>query len=166
MAEAQRTNSEHPAVLATIHLIPAQGEEDDFETLSTLTAVRMQVWNSLSVAHEYTIQAQSDHTRDAGIILLLGDAVREVIAHKDIVMAAFRAGAAAIASLAKQGHVQKIEMAIDGDSISIEDADQLTVQRLIDIYEAKHSSKLATLLPSTVIDVVGTVSCIEPPANP
>src|SRR5579859_7832974 len=165
MTEAHRTNSKQPVVLAIIHLIPAQGEEDDFETLSILTTVHMQVRSMLSTTHEYTIESQSNHTRDAGAILLLADIVREMISHKDLVMAIFRAGASAIASLAKQGHVGKIEMTIDGNSISIEDADKPTAQRLIDIFEAKHPSKLAALPPSTVIDVIGTVSNIEAPTN-
>ena len=164
MAETQRAQG---VVLATIQLIPAQGEENDFETLGTLATVRTHVWKTLSSTHEYALQTQSDQTRgDGGLILLLGDTLREVIAHKDLVTAAFRAGATAIASLAKQGHVGEIKMTIDGDSISIADADKLTAQRLIDIFEANHPGKLAALPSSTVIDVVGTVSSIEPPTNP
>lgn len=163
MAETQKGQR---AVLATIHLIPAQGEEDDFEMVSTLATVRMQVWNTLSTTPEYTVETQSDRTRAAGIILLLSKTAQKVIAHKDLVMNVFRAGATAVASLAKQGHVGKIEMTIEGDSISIEDADKITAQRLIDIFEANHPGKLAALPPSTVIDVVGTVASIEPPTNP
>jgi hypothetical protein len=84
-----------------------------------------------------------------------------VITQKDLVVTLFQAGMAAIGSLTKQGQVKKIEMTLDGDSICIEDADKLTVQRLIDIYEAKHPGKTVTLSPSMTVHVVGTVSKVE-----
>src|SRR5437588_11251606 len=158
MAEPQRVNSTPQTVLATLSLIPLHEEEDDFETLSTIEAVRMELWKTVSTCNAYTLQMESSHTRGAGTILILGEIIRDAIAQKDLVVALFQAGVTTISSLAKQGQVKKIEMTLDGDSISIEDADKLTVQRLIDIYEAKHPGKIATFSPSTAVHVVGTVS--------
>lgn len=161
MTEPQRVNGTPQSVLATISLIPLQEEEDDFETLSTIETVRAELWKTVSAFNAYTLQTESSQTRGPGAILLLGEIIRDALAQKDLVVALFRAGVDVISSLAKQGQVKKIEMTLDGDSISIENADQLTVQRLIDIYEAKHSGKTVTLSPSTTVHVVGMVSKVE-----
>lgn len=166
MTEPQRVNGAPQSVLATISLVPLHEEEDDFETLSTIEVVRMELWKTVSTFNAYTLQMESSQTRGTGAILLLGEIVRDALAQKDLVAALFRAGVDAISSLAKQGQVKKIEMTLDGDSIRIENADQLTVQRLIDIYEAKHSGKVATLSPSTAVHVIGTVSKVELLAPP
>lgn len=166
MTEPQRVNGTPQSVLATISLIPLHEEEDDFETLGTIETVRTELWKTVSSFNAYTLQMECGQTRDAGVILLLAEIVRDVIAQKNLVVALFQAGMDAISSLAKQGQVKKIEMTLDGDSITIENADQLTVQRLIGIYEAKHPGKTVTLSPSTTVHIVGTVSKVELLAPP
>jgi hypothetical protein len=57
-----------------------------------------------------TLQRESSHTRGSGALLLLGEIVRDALAQKELVVALFRAGMDVISSLAKQGHVKKMEM--------------------------------------------------------
>ena len=149
---------ENQFILAQIVLAPLEEEGDDIETLSALEDVRMDVWDEVSVLPGYTLQMVSDNTRDAGVIFVLGEIVREAITEKDLVLALFQAGTAAVGALAKHGHVKKIELKLDGDSISIEDADQATVQTLLDSFQARHPGKVEKLTTLSSLQVVGTVS--------
>ena len=57
-------------------------------------------------------------------------------------------------------------MTLDGDSISIEDVDRLTVEQLISLYEAKHPGKLSQVVPSSPVQVIGMVSKEESAVHP
>src|SRR5947209_4729278 len=106
----------------------------------------------------YRTQIASDNRRSAGVILLLGEIMHQAIAQKDLIIAFLQAGTAAIGSLAKQGRVSKIEMSLDGDSISIENPNTATVQTLLDLYEAKHPGLTASVTSSSKLQVTGKVS--------
>ncbi len=144
MSDLPSTNTSQPAVLAEIILVPSENEEDDFETLSAVEEVMAAVL--------------SDNSRSTGVILLLGQIAHQVIAQKDLMIAFLQAGTTAIGLLAKQGHVGKIEVSLDGDSISIENPDTATVQTLLDLFEAKHRGITAKVTPSSRLQVTGEVS--------
>lgn len=163
MSDSQSSNTTQEMLLAKIVLVSL--EEDDFETLSTIEDVRMEIWEEISTLEEYLFRLTSDNKRDAGVILILGEIAREVISQKDLVKALFQAGTTAVGALAKQGHVKKIEMILDSDSITIEDADRVTVQRLIDMFEAKHPGKTSNLTTTSSIQIIGTVSKAEEPSK-
>jgi hypothetical protein len=145
-------------VLVKIVLIPVEEEDDDLETLSTIEGVRADLWTEVSSLEGYATRITSDQTRDAGVLLILSEIARDMIAQKDLVLALFQAGVAVIGALAKHGLVKRIEMTLDGDSISVEEANQATVQKLIEIFEARHPGKLNTLTSASPIQVVGTIS--------
>jgi hypothetical protein len=161
MSDRQLANRSQPTILAQIILVPLEDEADDIDALSTLEDVRMDIWTEVSTLPGYTVETASDNTRDAGVILILAEVAREAIAQKDLVMVLFQAAVAAIGALAKHGHVKKIEMTLDGDNISVEDADRATVQTLLNIFEAKHPGKVSTVTPSSSIQVRGMVSKTE-----
>jgi hypothetical protein len=160
MAHTQLIPTPRQTIVTKLVLLPY--EEDDFETLSVIEDVRMEVWNQASTLEGYTVQMESDGIRDAGIILLISEILSEAITHEDIVKTLFQAGMNSIGVLAKHRHVKKIEMTLDGDSIHVEDADQATVQRLIDVFEANHPGKAATFTLSSSLQIVSTVSKEEP----
>jgi hypothetical protein len=114
--------------------------------------------DDIKAMQNYRTQIASDNRRSAGVILLLGEIVHQAIAQKDLIIAFLQAGTAAIGTLAKQGRVSKIEMSLDGDSISIENPDKATVQTLLDLYEAKHPGITASVTPSSKLQVTGMVS--------
>jgi len=147
-----------PAVLAEIVLVPFEDEDDDFETLSAVEDVRAAVLNDTTARQNYTTQVASDDRRGPGVIVLLGEIAHQVVAQKDLIIAFLQAGTAAIGALAKQKRVGKIEMSLDGDSISIENPDTATVQTLLDLYEAKHPGIAAKVTPSSRLQVTGKVS--------
>jgi hypothetical protein len=139
MSDESMANTSHRAVLAEIVLLPLENEDDDFETLSAVEDVTTQVLNETSSIEGYTSQMVSDERRSAGVIIFLGEIVRQAIAQKDLLIALLQAGTAALGVLGKQRHVSKIEMTLDGDSIQIENPEKATVQTLLALFEAKHA---------------------------
>jgi len=145
-------------VLAQVVLVPLDSETDDFEILGVVEDVRMDVWESISALPNYTSRMENDNTRDAGVILILGEIAHEIIAQKDLITTIFQAGTAAVGALTKHGNVKKIELTLDGDSISIEDADRATVQKLINIFESRYPETFNRITSSSSIQVLGMVS--------
>lgn len=158
MSQGQTTPSSQPVVLAQLFLQPLATETKDFETLSIVEEIRMDVWDDIAAVEGLTVAAANNDTRAAGAILILGEIVHEAVAQKDLLLACLRAGVAAINALSQRGHVKKIEMTLDGDTISIEDANAITVERLLDIYEARHPGKTPQISPRSPVQVTGTIS--------
>ena len=158
MSDLSSANMPQPTELAEIVFVPLEDEEDDFETLSAVEDVTVAVLNDTGAMQNYKTQIASDNRRGAGVILLLGEIVHQAIAQKDLIIAFLQAGTAAIGTLAKQGRVSKIEMSLDGDSISIENPNTATVQTLLDLYEAKHPGLTASVTSSSKLQVTGKVS--------
>jgi hypothetical protein len=156
MSALPNEQSSSPALVATLVLHPL--DEDDLETLSLLEDTREALWRDLTHIPGYRVSISEGDTRDGGLILLIAETARQVVAYKDLVMGLFETCRTAITALAKQGHVTKIELTIDGDSIRLEDVDRLTTQRLIDIFEAKHPGKTAQISASSSPTIVGTIS--------
>ena len=147
-----------PTVLAEITLVPLENEEDDLETLSAVEDVTADVLSDATAMQDYTTQIATGSRSGVEVILLLGEIARQTIAQKDLIIAFLQAGTAAIGALAKQRRVGKIEVSLDADSFSIENPDTVTVQKLLDIFEAKHPGKTATMTPSSRLQVTGKVS--------
>ncbi len=158
MSDLPSANAPQPTVLAEIVLIPLEDEDDDFETLSAVEDVTAAVLSDTTAMQNYRTQIASDDRRSTGVILLLGEIAYRAIAQKDLIIAFLQAGTAAIGALAKQKRVSKIEMSLDGDSISIENPDTATIQTLLDLYEAKHPGIAAKVTPSSRQQVTGKVS--------
>jgi len=158
MSNASMANTSHHAVLAEIVLLPLENEDDDFETLSVVEDVTAQVLNETSSMQGYTSKRVSDERRSAGIIVLLGEIVHQAIAQKDLLIALLQAGTAALGILGKQRHVSKIEMTLDGDSITIENPEKATVQTLLALFEAKHAGVAERVTSSSTLQVTGKIS--------
>ncbi len=158
MPDQPLANTPQPAVLTEIVLVPLEDEDDDFETLSAVEDVTVAVLNDTTALQTYTAKLASDNRRGTGVILLLGEIAHQVVAQKDLIIAFLQVGTAAICALVKQKRVSKIEMSLDGDSISIENPDTATVQTLLDLYEAKHPGISAKVTSSSKLQVTGKVS--------
>lgn len=158
MSDPPLANTPQPAVLAEIVLFPLEDEDDDFETLSAVEDVTAAVLIDTAAMQDYTTQVASDNRRSTGVILLLGEIAHQVITQKDLIIAFLQAGTAAIGALVKQKRVGKIEMSLDGDSISIENPDTATVQTLLELFEEKHPGITAKVTSSSRLQVTGKVS--------
>ena len=158
MSDPRSANAPRPTVLAEIVLVPFEGEDDDFETLSAVEDVTAAILSDVASMQDYTTQVASDNRSSAGVILLLGEIAHQVITQKDLIIAFLQAGTAAIGALAKQRRVGKIEVSLDGDSFSIENPDTVTAQRLLDLFEAKHPGITAKVTSSSRLQVTGKVS--------
>ncbi len=145
-------------VLAQIILLPSEDEEDDFETITTVGEVQEEVLKEVLALPGYTASIGTSETRDAGVILLLGEIAHQAVIHKDLVIEMFKAGAAAIDLLTKQRHVKKVEIKLNGDVFSVDEPDRATVQRLLDIYERAHPGKATALTSSSTMQVTGMIS--------
>jgi hypothetical protein len=158
MPNLPSANMPAPAILAEIILVPLEDEEEDFETLSAVEDVTAAVLNDTMVAQDYRTQIASSHQRGAGVIELLAKVAHQVVAQKDLIIAFLQAGTAAIGTLAKQRRVGEIEVSLDGDTVRIKNPDTVTVQRLLDLFEAKHPGLTAAVTPSSRLQVTGSVS--------
>ena len=158
MSDTQSTNIPHEAILVEIALVPLAEEEDDFQTITTLEEVRDDVFSAVSTLSGYSAIIGSSGTRDAGLLLLFGEIAHQAITNKDVLIEMFKAGTAAIGLLAKQGHIKRIEVTLAGDSIIIDEPDKVTVQRLLDIWEAKYPGKATELTSSSTLQITGAVS--------
>jgi hypothetical protein len=158
MSETQPTNIPRTTVLAELALVPFVDEEDDFQTITTLEDVRDDVFSAIAALPGYTASVGSGATRDAGIILLLGEIAHQAILNKDLIIEICKAGAAAIGLLAKQGHIKRIEVTLDGDTFAIDEPDKITAQRLLDTWEAKHPEKVANPPSAPTLHITSTVS--------
>ena len=153
MSDPRSANAPRPTVLAEIVLVPFEGEDDDFETLSAVEDVTAAILSDTTSIQDYTTQVASDNRRSGGVILLLGEIAHQVIAQKDLIITFLQVGTAAIGALVKQKRVGKIEMSLDGDSISIENPDTATVQTLLELFEAKHPGITAKVTSSSRLQV-------------
>jgi hypothetical protein len=158
MSDIQSTNIPRETVLVEIALVPLAEEEDDFQTITTLEEVRDDVFSAASILSGYSTVIGSSRTRDAGLLLLLGEIAHQAIINKDLLIELFKAGTAAIGLLAKQGHIKRIEVTLAGDSMIIDEPDKVTVQRLLDTWEAKHPGKAIELTSSSTLQITGAVS--------
>lgn len=158
MPDQPSANTPQPAILTEIVLVPLEDEDDDFETLSAVEDVTVAVLNDTTALQTYTAKLASDNRRGTGVILLLGEIAHQVVAQKDLIIAFLQVGTAAIGALVKQKRVSKIEMSLDGDSISIENPDTATVQTLLELFEAKHPGIAANVTSSFRLQVTGKVS--------
>lgn len=123
-SDRSKANTSHQPVLAEIILLPLEKEVDDFETLSAVKDVTIQVSNEIFSIQGYSSQMVSDERHSAGVILLFGKIVHQVIVQKDLPIALLQAGTATLGALGKQRHVSKIEMTLDGDSLHIENPEK------------------------------------------
>lgn len=158
MSDEQSTSIPQEAVLVEIALVPIDGEDRDFETLSAVEDVTASVLKETATIYVYTSKIESDGRRSTGVILLLNEIAHQVMAQKDLIVALLEAGAAALTVLGKQRRVSKIELSLDGDSISIENPDTATAQGLLALFEAKHPGIAANVTPSSKLHVTGKVS--------
>jgi hypothetical protein len=156
------TRSETPdltqTILAQIILLPSEDEEDDFKTITTVGEVQEEIFKEARALPEYTSSIGTSETRDAGVILLVGAIAHQVLVNKDLVIEIFKVGAAAISLLAKQRHVKKVEVRLNGDVFSVDEPDKATIQRLLDIYETAHPGKATALTSSSSMQITGIVS--------
>lgn len=158
MSDLPLANTPQPAILTEIVLVPLEDEDDDFETLSAVEDVTVAVLNDTTALQTYTAKLASDNRRGTGVILLLGEIAHQLVAQKDLIIAFLQVGTAAIGALVKQRQVSKIDMSLDGDSISIENPDTATVQTLPELFEAKHPGIAAKVTSSSRLQVTGKVS--------
>jgi len=158
MSETQPTNIPRTTILTELALVPLPDEEGDFQTITTLEDVRDDVFSAIAALPGYTASVDSRGRRDAGIILLLGEIAHQAILNKDLIIEICNAGAAAIGLLAKQGHIKRIEVTLEGESIIIDEPDKVTAQRLLDTWEAKHPGKATDLSSSSTMRITGMVS--------
>jgi hypothetical protein len=158
MPDSQSTNNPRETVLVEIALVPLPEEEDDFETITTLEEVRDEVFSAASTLSGYSAIIGESETRSAGLLFILAEIANQAVINKDLLIEMFKAGAVAIGLLAKQGPVKRIELKIDDDNIAIDDPDKVTVQRLLDSWEAKHPGKASELSPSSKLQITAEVS--------
>src|SRR5437660_11460845 len=157
----QQAVSESSVVVA-LSFLPDFKEQMSYELLSTIEGLRIDVFAELSTSSEYTVQVANDDTRSGEIIwIFLNEALQQALANKELILASFKAAAAAIEVIVKSKRVKKIELKIDADSIIIEDVDHITAQRLIDIFETKHPRKIIALSTSSPLQISSTVSIAE-----
>lgn len=149
-----------------IHIQPSAEEDDEMETLSLVEDVRQDFLDEISQHDTFTVEIASTQTRDGGLIVLIPEIVHGIIAQKDLIMQFFQTSKVAIDALSKREHVKEIEMTVDGDKMRIADASYAQVDRLIDIYEAKHPGKAQQITSSSLVEVIGIVSKAEQSAIP
>ncbi len=153
------SSSKHQqTILVAIALEPLEDEENDFETLSAVEEAKVSVLAETRKMQQYTSRLSSQGSRDSGLILLFHEMEREVIIQKDLLIALLEMGTIAIKAIVKQGHVKKIDLTLDGDSISIEGPDKATIQTLLSLFEAKHAGKAPLVTVSSTLQVTGKVS--------
>jgi hypothetical protein len=165
MSDIQSLDTLREAIIAEIDIVPLEEEGDDFETISAVENVTADVFSDVQVLPNYTAQLASDTTRSVGIIVLLGEIIHQFIAQKDLLITFLQAGTAAIGVLSKQRRVSKIDLSLDSDSISIENPDTVTVQKLLDAFLAKHPDVAINITPSSKVRVTATVSKKARPAG-
>jgi hypothetical protein len=158
MSDVSKAHTSHQAVLAEIVLLPLENEDDDFETLSAVEDVTTQVLNETSSMQGYTSQMVSDERRSIGVIVLLGLIVHQAIAQKDLLIALLKTGTSVLGVLGNQRRVSKIEMTLEGDSITIENPEKATVQTLLALFEAKHAGVAERVTSSSKLQITGKVS--------
>ena len=158
MSNTQPSDTPRGTIVAEIALVPLEEEVNDFEAVSAVENVTADVFSDVQALPDYTAHLASDTTRSVGIILLLGEVVHQVIAQKDLLIAFLQAGTAAVGVLAKQRRVSKIDLSLDGDSISIENPDTVMVQKLLDAFMANHPAVATSITPSSKLQITATVS--------
>jgi hypothetical protein len=145
-------------ILTEIVLVPVGEEVNDLEAISVVEDVASEVFRGVQALMDYRSHIESDTTRGAGIILLLGDVAHQIIAQKDLLMAFLQAGTAAIGVISKQRRVSKIIVTLDGDSLSVENPATVTTEKLLAAFLAKHPATATTITPSSKLQVIATVS--------
>jgi hypothetical protein len=165
MSDTQLPDTLREAIVAEIAIVPLEEEVNDFEAVSAVENVTADVFSEVQALPDYTAHLESDTTRSMGIIVLLGEVVHQVIAQKDVLIAFLQAGTAVVGVLSKQRRVNKIDLSLDGDSISIENPDTVTVQKLLDTFMAKHPAFATNITPSSKLQVTATVSKKTLPAG-
>lgn len=165
MSDTQFPDTFRGAIVAEIAIVPLEEDVNDFEAVSAVENMTADVFSEVQALPDYTAHLASDTTRSVGIIVLLGEVVHQVIAQKDLLIAFFQAGAAAVGVLSKQRRVSKIDLSLDGDSISIENPDTVTVQKLLDAFMVNHPAVATTITPSSKLQVTATVSKKVRPAG-
>lgn len=145
-------------VLTQVSLVPSEAEEDDIRTIALVEEVKEQMIVDIARSGNYLSRIESSGTRDGGMILIIGEIARQVIANKDLVVEMCKSVVAVLALLARQKHVKKIEIELNGDRMSVDEPDTVTVQRLLDIYEAAHPGKVANSSSPSTIHVTATLS--------
>ncbi len=158
MSETHLPETFRGPIVAEIAIVPFEEEVADFEAVSAVENVTADVFSEVQTLPDYTAHLASDTSRSVGIIVMLGEVVHQVIAQKDLLIAFLQAGAAAVGVLSKQRRVSKIDLSLDGDSISIENPDTVTVQKLLDAFMAKHQAVATNITPSSKLQVTATVS--------
>jgi hypothetical protein len=165
MSDIQSSDNLGEAIVAEIAIVPLEEEGDDFETISAVENVTADVFSDVQVLPNYTAQLASDTTRSVGIIVLLGEIIHQAIEQKGLLIAFLQAATAAIWVISKQRRVSKIDLSLDGDGISIENPDTVTVQKLLDAFMAKHPDVAMNIAPSSKVRVTATVSKKVHPAG-
>lgn len=158
MAASPPPENPRSTILAAITVVPLEAEANDFETLSVVEDVTADVFSDVQALPNYTARLANDTTRSGGMIVLFGEVVHQAIAQKDLLIAFLQAATAAVEVLSKHRRVGKMEISLDGDHISIENPDTVTMQKLLDAFIAKHPAAVATITPSSKLQVTATVS--------
>jgi len=159
VSDVSQTNSR-----IQICILPAKEEDDDLETLSLVKDVRLDFLTEISQSDLFVVEPTMGYRGATGFITLILKVAHSVYSQKNRIAQLFQGSRAAVEALSKLEYVQKIDMTIDGNTIHIEKASDAQVNRLIDIYEANHPGKLQQIMPSSTVEIIGTVSKKEFPA--
>lgn len=165
LSDTQSPGTPRGTIEAKITIVALEEEVNDFEAVSAVENVTADVFSEVQALPDYTAHLASDTTRSMGMIVLLGEVVQQVIAQKDLLIAFLQAGVAAVGVLAKQRRVRKIDLSLDGDSISIENPDAVTVKNLLDAFMAKYPAVVMAITPSSQLQVTASVSKKARPAG-
>jgi hypothetical protein len=158
MSDTPSPDTPQGTIMAEIAIVPLVEDVNDFEAVSAVENVTADVFNEVQALPNYTAHLTNDFTRSVGIIVLIGEVVHQVIAQKDVLIAFLQVGAAAVGVLSKQRRVSKIDLSLDGDQISIENPDTVTVQKLLDSFMSKHPDVTTIITPSSKLQVTASVS--------
>jgi hypothetical protein len=158
MSEMPSIPSPDVSATVAIEVLPVEEEEDDFETLAFVQRVRVGLHRGLTQLNEYTVSAIPTNERNIDVIVLLTLIGASLVASKDLLTSFFNMVTAALELLAKNDHVQEIEVIIDGKPLILRDLTKKTAKELLEALQAQQPAMTKQLKTQESLKMTARVS--------
>lgn len=147
------------SLAVAIEIVPVTEEDDDLDTLAVAEQVRIDMQKDAIQAQQYLLQVVPGNERSGPeILMLIGFVGKFITDNKDLLTSLFEMVSAAINMLARRGHVQEIDVTVNGNRLVLHDVEKRTAKELIEAFVAQNHGVVPQMAPGAAPIVKARVS--------
>ena len=146
-------------VAVALEIVPVEEEEDDLDTLALAGQIQFDLRQEVANFDGYNVSssAGSETTRTIDPMILITFIGAFIAVNRELITSLFQMISTIIEVLAKHGHIQEIEIIVDGKTVILHDVSKKTAMELVTSIEEQHPGT-TTINPATAVKLKAGVS--------